>query len=717
MSFCRCGSHRHCKCGVSLKLPINSFKDVQDNQASLENVVDRLNDVQVVSNEAIDRVVEQEEFLQGDGLKAVINGEVVNVVNDSFVQGVVEDRLVALESSYAPRLDNLKEELRNTSVSLSDFPRLEGETDDSARLQRAIDFCHTNRYNKLMFNVDLTLASTVYLKNFVVIEGDSVSKIIHTGSGNAFEVVGISGLYEYGGLKNLTLQRGIVREGVGTGVYIEMSNAGTVKDVENITMDKVVIKGFEYGIRFNYLDNQIGITGLKFNDMICKENHYGFALTGNVNGYTTTWFNVNVFTNCQFDYNKFVGFYINYIGSVFHLNFINCIFAVNGENGYIDRNSQVGGFLSTSARVDASFNDCFFEFNYLFRKATPAEVTNFTTNGTLTEKGTYIIDNEEYVGGAWNGIFAINLPASNRSASLSMSYGSKITLNNTSIQNSTRYCYGLNSGEWFINTVKFSTFGNVIRTVPNAWVILNSKVANEKLNCTINSIQPSLQYGSIQNISGDSSQSIFIDHSKDLRNGDTIYVDGINGLDTNMGVYNSPYKTFDAVVRRLRVSNVNFINVVVKSSSFVEMNTTYSGVLNNMSVVIKSEDSGNKSTVLFKKHDTLNELYNLNVNNSLVSFEDVDIILDYEAATSGLNHTYAVITTSSTLKFKNCNIDSNNQYLALQSIPQSTGVLILDNVTTSGVPSKATKLFNGSGTTILNNTPLTGWTEIKGLVQ
>lgn len=97
----------NCGCD-SKRLVVNTFQDVVDNVATADKVIQRLDDVQVQSNQASKDVREFQEFIDGQGLDTRISTEVteqiVEKVNDGIIQDEISSQVQAIQDEYAPEL-------------------------------------------------------------------------------------------------------------------------------------------------------------------------------------------------------------------------------------------------------------------------------------------------------------------------------------------------------------------------------------------------------------------------------------------------------------------------------------------------------------------------------------------------------------------------------------------------------------------------------------
>lgn len=104
----------NCGCD-SKRLVVNTFQDVVDNVATADKVIQRLDDVQVQTNQASKDVREFQEFIDGQGLDTRISTEVteqiVEKVNDGIIQDEISSQVQAIQDEYAPRLGNVESEL------------------------------------------------------------------------------------------------------------------------------------------------------------------------------------------------------------------------------------------------------------------------------------------------------------------------------------------------------------------------------------------------------------------------------------------------------------------------------------------------------------------------------------------------------------------------------------------------------------------------------
>lgn len=79
-------------------------------------------------------------------------------------------------------IDNISSQLNTLAYNINSFPRLLSETDDSARIQRAINFISENGGGELLLNTSeqYDIKNYLYIKRNVILKGNDISNILDT---------------------------------------------------------------------------------------------------------------------------------------------------------------------------------------------------------------------------------------------------------------------------------------------------------------------------------------------------------------------------------------------------------------------------------------------------------------------------------------------------------------------------------------------------------
>lgn len=594
-------------------------------------------------------------------------------------------------------------------------------SDDTESIQNAINSLGTKGGKVLLANQEtFKITSALTLPTKVLLCSNEMTTIEYTGSGTAVMLSGLGGYFENGGLKNLTIKKS-VRDYVGSGIFADITSDGDIRRIaKTATFENVIVNDFEYGFHLKY-NGVVGATATNWEKIFCHRNRVGFFLEGITVNSQRPWFNLNKFENCEFNYNINAGFMIKNFGSVQALTFKTCDFSVNGENSYGSTLNEAYGFRCDD-KAEVFFDSCYLEFTYLFRKPTAEEHNNFITNGTLTSKGTYKIGDEEY-NTTW-GIFPTVIADSNDTGAVSVRWANLITLKNCILANNTRFILGkyaanikIGNCNWINNslTETVTAKGLVQFLYAQSDPAFASSVKIEQLKTVVNlpRVYTNENIPISGNIAGNSS---FIENANRSQTAE-IWLDTVNGDDRNTGTQNYPLKTIGKAFTMASGYNNRTVKIVLKtgSNAIVE----YGNTIFNSHIVITSEDSANKATLTFKKIPNQSALASYKFINSYVELSNVNLVLDWLEATSGINSTYAFDMPHSTLRLFQTTVASNNQYLAIHGIAISFSNLELYTVTLSGTNSLVSKII-GSGKiqTALygGNVATSGWTGVIGQV-
>jgi len=102
-----------------MRLPIGSFQDVIDNNASTENILKALERTENESNTAILRTQEFREFINGEGLRSTTRDVVNELIDNGVIELDIEQKLNDLETQYAPQLNQVTSDLNVVSGELT----------------------------------------------------------------------------------------------------------------------------------------------------------------------------------------------------------------------------------------------------------------------------------------------------------------------------------------------------------------------------------------------------------------------------------------------------------------------------------------------------------------------------------------------------------------------------------------------------------------------
>lgn len=280
---------------LTLLQKINKIiKDLERSFQLTNEMVDYLNQFIKTFDEKLYKTIEDvlqvwlEDGLLADVIREAINDEVIEARTDylgkkymNLKERLDKERKEVIDSrggatTLGERLDSEKADVgvKLSQIAIYLDNRLEGETDDTLRLQRALDYLKVqydlgNHYKLILPPNTLKISSPLTLKlvKGATIEGSGkgVTIIENTGTSNAFEV-GVMGtdLWDEALKTLVTLKNLTIKGNQNSGHGLVIHSVGSV--IENCS--------FEYNGKIGLYSN--GLSYLRVSASDCKENKIGF---------------------------------------------------------------------------------------------------------------------------------------------------------------------------------------------------------------------------------------------------------------------------------------------------------------------------------------------------------------------------------------------------------------------------------------------------------
>ena len=116
-----------------MRLPINSFQDVVDSNASAENILKALDRTEQESNTAILRTQEFRDFINGEGLGNLVNESLEQKIADGSLANLIDEELLGTVNTEITTLNNTKANktdvyLKSDGININDFDEATRQT-------------------------------------------------------------------------------------------------------------------------------------------------------------------------------------------------------------------------------------------------------------------------------------------------------------------------------------------------------------------------------------------------------------------------------------------------------------------------------------------------------------------------------------------------------------------------------------------------------------
>jgi hypothetical protein len=269
-----------------------------------------------------------------------------NLTNDPTY---LEPRLSQVEADIVNHSNEIGI-LKNIIVSIEEFPRLSGETDDTGRIQRAINAVYNNGNGAgyVHFPAGLYIASSIVLKRKVKLIGSGHFTILKLADNTNSHFITLDQTSPVGGcgLINLSVDGNKANNTTGDAIYLsttqgDFQDQGTWYGDEKIIIDGVRV----YNSAGNGITIASGLTQTMLQNVFVQYSG-GYGVYNTV---TDCWF-FNVFVH----HSQKSGFFVNQSNNYY----VNCKAWMNGQ---LDRNLYSGWEVKGRSNV---FTNCEAQENF-----------------------------------------------------------------------------------------------------------------------------------------------------------------------------------------------------------------------------------------------------------------------------------------------------------------------------------------------------------------
>lgn len=150
----------------------------------LDSIGVLLNGIGAQWNEIVD-------WVMGEGLESAVNAKLEEWLANGTIADLIADLIMNLDTIKADitALQTDVQNLKDQNVNINNFPRLTGETDDTARIQRAVNFAETFGGGIKLNKATYTITATIEQGN-VEIDGGDATIVCTSGVAVAFHSKG-----------------------------------------------------------------------------------------------------------------------------------------------------------------------------------------------------------------------------------------------------------------------------------------------------------------------------------------------------------------------------------------------------------------------------------------------------------------------------------------------------------------------------------------------